>query len=199
MGRIVLFAGHHAGSQGASNTQFNLTEYAVGSKIVLLCEEMLTQAGHSVYVGAGTLREKIQQVNENHDRARVDLAIDLHFNADADHIDPNDWDDSRGDGCMTMVVPRSDRRMEQGILFNSIMAGQLGEPDKRAREGWYWGGDAPGTKPDAFLVQTKCPAIIPEPGYIDNNGFCERHLLGERWEGVAGALSAAIMGYLEKY
>lgn len=197
---IILCPGHHAARKGAVNSAMGLNEHDEATKVVIgFAAGILEQAGHSVTIVTGRLRQKIDRINELHDLQRVDLAIDIHFNADNDHLDPDDYDNSRGDGCMVMSVPRSDLRMQQANLLSAVMSEHLNEPDLGGHEGWYWGGEKPGSQPDAFLMQTKCPAFIPEPGYIDNSGFADRCLIGEQWQRVAGALSAAIIAYSEAY
>jgi len=194
MKTIVLSAGHHAARQGASNKNYNLTEYVCASEVVLLASKKLIDDNVcEVHIVDGTLSHKVKYINEY----KFDLALDYHFNADADHLDPDDNDDSRGRGCMVMYVPNNSTRKHQAASFSSSMVNSLSTIDKGAREGWYWGGDNPGTIKDYFLRKTNCPAFIPEAGYIDNNGFAKEFLLtNDGYERLADALVDAIKEFL---
>lgn len=193
---IVLCPGHHDQSKGAVNQAHDLNEYDEAVRIVALAEEILEQAGHTVIVVTGKLRQKIDRINDLCDSQRVDMALDVHFNADAE---TDDLDNQRGDGCMVMCLPRSDLRMHQANIISSRMSNHLTEDDLGGREGWYWSGSEPGSVVDAFLRKTKCPAFIPEPGYIDNSGFVDRCLLGDQWKRVAGAIATGVIAYAEHY
>lgn len=200
--RLVICAGHHIGAKGAENKQYNLNEHDVMKMVALALHGLRADLGDDVHLVSGTLGHKIRQVNELHDAVPVDLALDLHFNADADHLDPNDYDDTRGDGVMVMYMPGSDLRRKQARLMASTLSTRLMERDLGARPGWWWGKVGPDGQPiypDGFLAKTKCPAFIPEPGYIDNNGAAERLILTGNWFKVAEALSVMCQAYKETY
>jgi len=192
MKTIALSAGHHKQRQGASNKNYNLTEYVCASKVVQIAANKLKTFGVcDVKLIDGTLRQKVEYINRNH----FALALDYHFNADAELADT---DDNIGDGCMVMYIPGSATRRAQAAALASDIAITLDVKDKGAREGWYWGGDNPGTIKDYFLRKTNCPAFIPEPGYIDNNGFCEQFLLNDDgYEKLADALVLSVTNFLK--
>jgi N-acetylmuramoyl-L-alanine amidase len=200
--RVFVCPGHHHGAQGAGNAQYGHTEHQLATRIVTLVEHVLHSHGVEVLVSNGNLRDKIDQINRVHAHRAVDLALDIHFNADADHLDPHDYDDSRGDGCMVMYNPGNQQRATQAARFSRVMAGAMGEVDRGGRPGWYWGRlDKKGSPiyADGFVRKTNCPALIPEPGYIDNNGFVERVVLAESqagWVGMAEAIAKATLDFL---
>jgi len=169
--RIAICPGHHTNAKGAENKKHKLTENDVAIEIIKIAEELLRADGHTVQVFAGKLSEKVKRINAT--VPKFDLAFDLHFNADAEL---EDTDDKKGYGVMVMHYPTSAARKSQADKMSAAIAKKLGERDLGGRKGLYWGGSDPGTKPDYFTDKTNCPAFIPEPGYIDNNGFAKKFL-----------------------
>jgi len=149
-------------------------------------------AGVDSEIITGGLTSKVAAINQG----SFDLAVEPHFNADADHLDPDDFDDTRGHGCMVMYCPGNNARQKQAAIISAALSATIGNRDLGAREGWYWGGSAPGTIADYFLRKTNCPAFIPEPGYIDNNKFTKEWLIAERHTEIAQALCAGILAVL---
>ena len=193
--RIAICPGHHVDAPGAVNHNYELNEHAEACKVVTHAADMLMAAGHDVGVFKGRLGHKVSAVNGG----EYQLAVDYHFNADADHADPHDLDDSRGTGCMVMYYPGNAMRKAQADAISRIMAPMLGRRDLGGRPGVYWGGANPGTKPDYFLAHTRCPAFITEAGYIDNNGFAKEWLVSGRHEDLAKALVAGLQPLIEQY
>jgi N-acetylmuramoyl-L-alanine amidase len=199
--RIALCPGHHKSAKGAVNKKHGLNEHDEATKVVDHAYEILTRQGHTVVIITGTLGEKVRAINAGD----FDLVIDLHFNADADHLDPEDFDNSRGHGAMVMYCPKArvygdtephTVRREQAAVFSFAMHSKLGNRDLGGRPGWYWGSNPP-KKKDYFLRKTNCVAFIPEPGYIDNNGFAEAWLVSGRHREIAEAICNGI-AVLEK-
>lgn len=174
--RIAICAGHYPSRPGAYNKKYAIKEHDAAVGVVEHLEEMLTAAGHEVVVFEGTLSSKIKDVNAVHKKKKLNLALDIHFNADAE---TDDTDDKKGYGCEVVYCPGNDTRKAQAAKFSAKIAEVLGERNRGALEGWYWGSgivDGKPTKKDAFTAKTNCPAFIPEPGFVDNNDFCERFL-----------------------
>lgn len=193
--KIAVCPGHHVDRQGAANRKYPWTEWTAMTHIVFHLAGRLEEAGHEVSIIEGRLPQKVAHINEG----KFDLAFDCHLNADNDHVDPLDKDDTRGAGTMVMVVPGNKKRMEQGNVMAETISMMLGTRNHGAREGWYWGGDRPGTKPDYFLSRTNCPAFIPEPFYIDNNAECEYWLERGRQNQVADALAMGIQDMIKVF
>lgn len=203
--RIALSHCHNEKAQGAVNKRYGLTEYQQGGLVLEFLAEILTLKGHDVRVFEGnSLREKIAAINA----WGADLAVEPHFNADADHLDPEDNDDSRGRGIMTMYCPQygaygiqeslAYKRKQQADAFSAAMYEHLETRNLGGRQGWWWGKTVAG-KPvyrDGFLTKTNCPAFIPEPGYIDNARFAADWLVSGRQAEIAEALAAGIEAVL---
>ena len=194
--KIAVCAGHEDKARGATNRRHGLTEHGEAKKILTPLMLQLVSQGHQVTNIQGSLSEKVKLINEGD----FDLALDLHFNADADHLDPEDLDDSRGHGAMVMYCPRADQYRkpepasqcrEQADAFSFAMSAYLGGHDRGGRPGWYWGSNPPTAK-DYFLRKTNCMAFIPEPGYIDNNAFAEKWLVAGRHDQIAAAIALGI-------
>jgi len=189
--RIALCAGHYPEKAGARNAKHNISENKVATPIIEILAKLIEKHGHSVTIISGRLGHKVREIN----KGNYDLAIDLHFNADAEL---EDTDNLKGYGCMTMYYPTSSKRKEQAGKLNAAMAGALDTKDRGPRPALYWGGDNPGTKADYFTDKTNCPAFIPEPGYIDNNAFAEKYLLtNEGHRKVAEAVLQGIKAFNE--
>jgi len=186
---IAICPGHHTNAQGATNSKYSVSENQVAKPIVETLANILIAKGHTVSIFEGKLGHKVREIN----KGDFDLALDIHFNADAE---TSDLDDNKGYGCMVMHYPTSSLRESQAEKMSAAIAGALNEKDRGARKAWYWGGSNPGTKPDYFTNKTNCPAFIPEPGYIDNNGFCEKFLISSEGRlAVAQALARGIEAY----
>ena len=200
--KIAICRCHKPSAKGAINKKYNLNEYDEAEKVNVHLVRMLIDAGHEVHSFEGSLTGKVHKINAG----RFDLAIEPHFNADYDHLDPNDCDDSRGRGAMVMFCPRaktyydkeplSDRR-DQASLMSRAFSRKLGNPDLGGRRGFYWGPetlDANGkpTLKDYFLRKTNCPAFIPEPGYIENTGDWTEWLVSTKHHGIAQAIADGV-------
>ena len=193
--RIALCPGHHEDAKGAGNAKYDLNEYDEANKLVPLIVTDLMAKGHTVSVFKGKLSEKVEQINAG----GFDLAIDLHFNADNDHTDPFDHDDSRGRGCMVMYCPGVLSRKYQAQGISREISHAMGSENLGGRAGWYWGSgveDGKPTKKDYFLEHTNCPAFILEPLYIDNNAEAERWFLSTGQDRVlANAITEGVEFY----
>ncbi|MCK5132711.1 MAG: N-acetylmuramoyl-L-alanine amidase [Candidatus Sabulitectum sp.] len=174
---IALCPGHHKQAKGAVNKKYGLNEHDEAIKVVSHLNELLTAAGCSVSVFTGKLGQKIRKINEG----SFHLALDIHFNAGG------------GKGCEVIYVPHSAQRKEQASVISEEIALHMSLRDRGPKEGWYQGGEFPGTKPDAFVAQTNCCAFIPEPGFLDDNSFCEYWLVAGRHEQIAQAIAHGII------
>jgi len=174
--KIAICAGHHDGARGAVNRKHNLNEHDEAMIVVGHLIDKLRDAGHSVSVFSGKLRRKITNINAG----VFDLALDIHFNAGG------------GRGCEVVHVPHSKTRRAQAAVMSESISQHMGLRDRGAKEGYWMGGEHPGTKPDAFVSQTNCPAFIPEPLFIDNDGEVEQWLVSGRHDQIADAIADGI-------
>lgn len=174
--KIAVCPGHHELAKGAVNLKYGLNEHDEARKVVFHLLERLANRGHSVHLFKGKLSKKISAIN----KGNFDLALDIHFNAGGGH------------GCEVLHYPSSSKRKEQASEMSRIIATYLGITNRGGKEGWYWGGTAPGTKPDAFLAQTNCMAFIPEPLFIDNDNEAYKFLVQGRHDQIAEAICMAV-------
>jgi len=183
--KVILCPGHTEKRQGAESPHFpGITEH---KQAMLLCR-LVAEKRKNVSVHAGSLKDKVALIN----RRMPLLAIDLHFNADNDHTDPQDRDDSKGKGTMVMYCPGNAERRRQAATCSDMLSRGLGTVDHGAREGWYWGGDNPGQVPDYFLKHTAVPAFILEPTYIDNEYETKYWIMSGRQKQYADVIIDAI-------
>lgn len=168
--KLAICPGHYPDKPGAKNSKYDIYEHFVAEHLANKVKEILEGNGHTVKIYTGTLKKKVSYIN----RGKFDAAFDLHFNADPE---TEDTDDTKGYGCCVLYYPGNETRKEQAAKMSKVISTELETRDLGAIEGYYWGGDNPGTVPDYFLAKTKCAAFILEPGFIDNNSFAERFLL----------------------
>lgn len=154
---ILLSAGHNPASKGASYKGFNEYDEAV------LWVAILAPLLNAVVVPTGSLRSKINFINER----RAKLAIEIHFNSALGKVK----------GSETLYCPGSREGFRAAVLVQNSLS-SLMPPNRGAKEGWYrmdspdvvdYPGDIKGDENlDAFLSQTRWPAIIIEPEFIQN-------------------------------
>lgn len=173
---IILSAGHYAEKVGASCGQY--TEYPYTSIWVNKIQEyILSNEGmDSVVVASGTLPYKVSQINQIVANAKLPdphfIAVELHFNSDSS---------GKAHGNETLYCPGSKKGKLLATTFNNYLmkvACPLLGKDRGVKEGWYrmdrpdvvdYKGDVDGDeKPDYFLKETKCPALILEPCFIQD-------------------------------
>lgn len=176
--KIALCAGHHKDRKGAVNKKHNLNEHDEALKVIIPLADILLKNGHPVSTFSGKLSQKIANINEYD----FDLAIDIHFNAAT----------YKGRGCEVMYVPGSTKRQDQAAAMSQEIALYMNLRNRGAKEGVYWGGENPGTKPNAFLSKTNCAAFIPEPLFIDNDKEVEYWFVAGRHEQIAEAIARGI-------
>jgi len=174
--KIALCPGHHRDAKGAVNLKHGLNEHDEAKKVVLHLSQRLQQSGHDVSVFTGHLTHKINCINNG----GFDLALDIHFNAGGGH------------GCEVVYVPHSPTRHAQASVMASTICAYMGSRNRGAKEGYWMGGEHPGTKPDAFVSETMCPAFIPEQLFIDNDAEVEKWLLSGRHDQLAEAIAIGI-------
>ena len=172
---IIIFAGHHLASPGASYNGFAEHDEAV--RWIELIDSYLDDV---VITGPiGTLSVKINYVNKRNPH----LAMDLHFNSDDRRI---------GSGSETLYCPGSVKGENVATIVQSRL-GAVCAPDHGAKEGWYRAD--PKFGPDWFLVRTNCPAIIIEPDFIHRRDEIQ-NTRGDACIAIAAGLRAA-MAWLE--
>lgn len=191
---ILLSAGHWPKATGAQYGEVKEHDLAVEwvSELAAMFEAkrelvLLVPTGPlAVYKDKKMTGGKVFWINA---QARPgDLALEVHFNSDAAH---------KGKGSETLYCPKSAR----GKTFARAIQSELGKifpPDRGAAEGWLrrdrpgvvdYAGDVEGDEHvAAFLVDTKCTALILEPEFIHNV-----NIIREKKVEACGAIVRSVM------
>ena len=153
--RVAVSVGHWPEDQGAAFR--DVSEYGLLAPVVGFLVRRLTAAGaHAFLVPARPLSKKIQWVNAR----AVDLAVEVHANADPD---PDGPDDPEAYGAETLFCKGSAQgvkaaaAIQEQLVASFIVSG----PPVRDR----------GVKARSnlgFLTGTAMPAVIVEPEFIDH-------------------------------
>jgi len=169
--KVALSAGHNPNAKGASNGEgFNEYDEAIKWVDELAGLFRATNEVEIVLVPTGSLTSKINFINQ---QVGLKLAIEIHFNSCAN---------ARVKGSETLFCPGSRKgRRAANILQPAIAA--IMPPNRGIKEGWYkmdrpgiedYAGDVDGDENiNAFLLRTKCPALILEPEFIQNKSTIE--------------------------
>jgi len=97
---IVLSAGHYPKATGAQSSFYNLKEHYICREIVAQIKKMTDDEGFDVHVlTSAPLKHKIKEANE---LSNVELAIEVHLNADAETKDTNP---AQGSGYSVYLFP----------------------------------------------------------------------------------------------
>lgn len=156
---IILTAGHDVHFPGAQNPEYGLSEHHEAARICDLVMQRLGVAEDVRLLDMGdvactyktrhdSLKKKVKRIN---DMGGVRLAIDLHFNASSSRL---------GHGAETLYYDQS----SPGRTYAECFAGPLEEFDGK------FDGRAPLQHSSTlyFLKHTRCPALVLEPLFIDN-------------------------------
>ncbi len=165
MFRVAISAGHNPKAKGALNAQgtyeFDLTVPWADRLAALLS---IREDVKVVRVPTGSLSSKIGFINQQW----FNLALEVHFNSCAA---------AKVRGSETLYCPGSVVGERAARVVQRTMAAIM-PPNRGTKEGWYrmdrpgiadYAGDVDGDEViDAFLRNTRCPAIIVEPEFIQN-------------------------------
>jgi N-acetylmuramoyl-L-alanine amidase len=180
--RVAVSVGHHPGAPGFSAGQYS--EYSEMAVVVGFVVQTLMYQGVMAYlVGAGSLRQKVAAINA----LDPDVALELHLNAGG------------GDGTEVLYAPGSATGRRLAEIVNRAIIQLTGERDRGIKEGWYQGGDAPGSRPDYFLAATHCPAIITEGYFLDQLPDRQAYAgKADYYQKLAFAVAGGIINYRDK-
>lgn len=187
---IHVSAGHHPYAKGACYKKFCEFDEA---KIwqALICHYLGSLA---MAVPVGVLKEKVAFINAE---PKVDIAVEIHFNAAARWVDRNgdgihdpDEDVYFGRGSETLYYPSSESGKQAAITMQKYLS-EVFEPDRGAKEGWYKMN--PDNGPDYFLARTKCTALIIEPEFIHRKELIQSQRVNA-CNTIAEALKAIVGG-----
>lgn len=144
---IFLSAGHSPSAPGAAWKGFQ--EHAEAALWVAELGNRLGTA--AVAVPTGTLGQKVAWINARANK--WDIALEVHFNAAAN---------SSAEGCETLYSPNSTRGKTIAQRLQNSMAEFF--LSRGIKPGWFQQDKSKG--PLAFLVQTRCAAVIIEPEFV---------------------------------
>ena len=171
--RVAISAGHNPDAQGAkvrdpSDRNKEVTEYDYTvpwqAELIRQLNELETVDHLYIrpqFVETGGLKHKVEQIN----KAKCDLAIEIHFNAGA-----------KTNGCETLFAPDSVLGKDWAKIVHGHLQRAMGNKNRGIKEGWYkmdqpgvvdYAGDVDGDEqPDYFLAKTRMPALILEPEFM---------------------------------
>jgi len=166
---IVLSAGHDSRFTGAGNKEFGLVEHHAALTICDLIAERfrgdpqfclldLDRYAAMWTERLDSLHAKVNHINQLHKIEHVDLAIELHFNACETHT---------GHGAEVLYWGK------KGLVSHQAKkAAQIFQPLLEAFDGKYDGREIQHYATLIYLNETKCPAIILEPVFLDHPIDC---------------------------
>jgi len=163
---IILSAGHDTKFFGCSNVHYGIQEHALALQI---CDAVMLRYRDDPRVGfveadhmapsfeknLMSLYSKVKTINHIHDAKRVDLAIELHFNASSART---------GHGAECLYMDGSQRGKHYADIFLPILEAFDHKMDGRPNQHY---------STLIFLNETKCPAVIIEPLFLDNDKDAE--------------------------
>jgi len=150
---IFISAGHHPGKPGAKFDRFIEHDEAC-CWIDIMAHKFGEKA---IAVPVGFLKAKVDFINSR--MINGDVALEIHFNAavvDGKNI---------GNGCETLYYPGSEKGKALATVCQEALA-TFFLPSRGVKEGWYRMDPKRGA--DFFLAQTRCPAVIIEPEFVQN-------------------------------
>jgi len=155
---IILSAGHDNDRYGADNVKYHLREHCCALQICDVVMSLFTGNKEIAFLDVDihltqftdyqdSLKWKIHSINAIHELKPVSLVIELHFNAFA----------GGADGCETLY--NTDTEKEYAEILQRHIQQALGNRDRGIKHRDNLG----------FIMDTKCPGIILEPLFIDND------------------------------
>lgn len=152
---FLLSIGHHMEAPGASNGTDN--EFDLASEWVERIEEILSGDGFEIeIVPTGSLGEKVEFINSYKDAT---FAAELHFNAN--------YKNAYGSECLYYPGSEEGKRFSE-IILDEFEKRQIFQPNRGAKEGWYYSNGKKTGDVLYFLANTVVPAVIIEPEFISH-------------------------------
>lgn len=190
--KIALAPGHSQSFQGVVKNGYR--EYSECAKIVEQMAPKLTAQGHIVVVVEGTLKDKVDKINE----ITPDIALEVHLgNSHHPRIS--------GSRAFFSQNVRQSQYLAEFVLEGVVRT--LGTRNNGSWIGWFKkisptlvkSGKAPADwkpKIDLFLSKTHCPSILIEPFYLSSVADVNQFLTMRRHDFVAEAIVNGIQLYV---
>lgn len=173
---------------GAVNKTYGLKEAVLVKKIGVLVEKYLRDACHETYLlQSDNLRngydDDLSQlcIVTEANRYGADLAISIHLNAF----------NCVAHGCECVCFARGSEGEALADCIQQRLVNAIGNVDR----GLIYEEDKPRGKRLSFVMQTDMPAVIVEPGFLDNDH--EAKLIVENIDVIARSIACGITDYLE--
>jgi N-acetylmuramoyl-L-alanine amidase len=156
--QLAILPGHSRETDNA----FRLEEHLACMEVCMLVWDLLEAAGlelwhppDSLFLMSNdlSLNTRVHLVNQAHQVDPIPLALELHLNGGGGSYSCalHHFSSSRGEIAATLLADRF------SLAFPWEDRGAL-TPEDLGRSGLAW------------LSRTKCPAVIAEPGFLDNAG-----------------------------
>ncbi len=159
---IFISAGHHPTKPGAKFDRF--IEHDEACVWVDIMVNAINNSGgddslavKAIAVPTGFLKSKVDFINSR--MVNGDIALEVHFNAAVVN------GENVGRGCETLYYPGSDKGKALAEKCQEALE-EYYPPSRGVKEGWYRMDPKRGA--DFFLAQTRCPAVIIEPEFVQN-------------------------------
>lgn len=157
MYKIALSVGHNKNSKGAHAD--NVSEFDIAKDWHEKIATYFDVDKYTVFlVPTGSIKSKVNYINEMHDQYGIDLAVEFHFNA---------CGGCGAKGSEVVHFPYSEEGKKAATCIQEEIVKQVGSNDRGVKEGWYHMDKASGVF-IYFLKHTKCPSVIPEPEFLEH-------------------------------
>lgn len=179
---IFISAGHYPEKPGACFGDF--CEHAEAVKWVNEIVGILDT--NCMIVPIGTLKQKVEYINNYYAEGVVSICIEIHFNSaksDGKHI-------GKGSECLYMPESQRGAYLAKGIQ-DALVEGEAFR-DRGIKEGWYRMNRKNG--PDYFLSKTKYYAAIIEPEFIQHVKRIE-----DNREATCGRIAAVLLKIQQEF
>ena len=178
---ILLDNGHGFDTKGKHSPDKRLMEYAWARVITRKLKETLEKAGHKVILVTPedrdiSLTERIRRVNSYCGTygSKNCVLVSVHVNAAGDD---GKWHDARGFSVFVSKNASSNSKKLAAIFTDEAKAlNLLGNRAVPKEKYWTWSWT---TADIAILKSTKCPAVLTENMFMDNQADVE-YLLSEK-------------------
>lgn len=173
---------------GAVNKTYGLKEAVLVKRIGILVEKYLREAYFETYMlQSDNLRcgwdDDLSQpcIVKEANRYGADLAISIHLNAF----------NCVAHGCECVCYERGSKGEALADCIKQRLVYALGNTDR----GVKYEKDKPKDERLSFIMKTDMPAVIVEPGFLDNDN--EAELIVNNIDNIARAIACGITDYVE--
>lgn len=157
MYNIALSVGHNKNSKGA--VADNVNEFDIAKEWQYKISTYFDVDNYRIFlVPTGSIKTKVDYINDMHDQHGIDLAVEFHFNA---------CGGCGAKGSEVVHYPFSRAGKIAAQCIQTEIVSQVGSRDRGVKEGWYQMNKASGVF-IYFLKNTKCPSVIPEPEFLEH-------------------------------